>query len=70
MLENHASELIMPISEYDCSRSLLALDMWLKESSEILLSDHLNIQSGDIISLLGKVRDFINKTEHILNAQV
>jgi len=48
MLENNASELIKPISEYDCSRSLLALQDWITESSEISLSDNLNTQSGDI----------------------
>jgi helicase len=48
MLENNASELIEPISEYDCSRSLLALQDWITESSEISLSDNLNIQSGDM----------------------
>ncbi len=48
LLENHPSELIEPISEYDCSRSLLALHSWLNESSEIYLSDNLNIESGDM----------------------
>ena len=48
MLENNASELIKPISEYDCSRSLLALQDWITESSEISLSDNLNTQSGDM----------------------
>jgi helicase len=48
LLENYASELIEPISEYDCSRSLLALEAWITESSEISLSDNLNIQSGDM----------------------
>jgi helicase len=48
LLENHSSELIEPVSEYDCSRSLLALHSWLNESSEIHLSDNLNIESGDM----------------------
>jgi helicase len=48
MLENNASQLIEPISEYDCSRSLLALQDWITESTEISLSDNLNIQSGDM----------------------
>ena len=48
MLENNSSELIQPISEYDCSRSLMALQSWITESSEISLSDNLKIESGDI----------------------
>ena len=48
MIENNASQLIEPISEYDCSRSLLALQDWISESTEISLSDNLNIQSGDM----------------------
>ncbi|HET6517335.1 MAG TPA: DEAD/DEAH box helicase [Nitrosopumilaceae archaeon] len=48
LIENHASELIEPISEYDCSRSLIALQAWITESSEISLSDNLKIESGDM----------------------
>ena len=48
MIENHSSELIDPISEYDCSRSLLALQMWITESSELSLSDTLGIEAGDM----------------------
>ena len=48
MLENYSSELIKPISEYDCSRSLMALQSWITESSEISLSDNLKIESGDM----------------------
>ncbi|MEJ2259540.1 MAG: helicase-related protein, partial [Nitrosopumilaceae archaeon] len=48
MIENHSSELLEPISEYDCSRSLLALQSWITESSEGSLSDSLGIESGDM----------------------
>ncbi len=48
MIENHKSELLEPISEYDCSRSLLALQSWITESSELSLSDSLGIESGDM----------------------
>ena len=48
LLENHSSELIGPISEYDCNRSLLAIHAWISESSEILLSDTLNVEAGDM----------------------
>ena len=48
LIENKSSELIESISEYDCSRSLLALHSWISESSEIHLSDNLGIESGDM----------------------
>lgn len=48
LIENKSSELIESISEYDCSRSLLALYSWISESSEIHLSDNLGIESGDM----------------------
>jgi len=48
LIENRSSELIEPISEYDCSRSLLALQSWITESSESSLSDNLGIESGDM----------------------
>lgn len=48
MIENSASELLEPISEYDCNRSLLALNAWLSEFSEVWLSDNLGIESGDM----------------------
>ncbi len=48
LLENCASELIESISEYDCSRSLLAMYSWINESSEIFLSDNLGMESGDM----------------------
>jgi len=48
MIENNSSELLEPISEYDCSRSLLALQSWITESSELTLSDNFGIESGDM----------------------
>ncbi len=48
LLENHADQLIENISEYDCNRSLLAMNSWINESSEIFLSDNLGIESGDM----------------------
>ena len=48
LIENNTSELIEPISEYDVSRSLLALHSWIGESSELSLSDNLKIESGDM----------------------
>jgi len=48
MIENHKSELLEPISEYDCSRSLIALQSWITESSETSISDSLGVESGDM----------------------
>ncbi|WP_316504216.1 DEAD/DEAH box helicase [Nitrosopumilus sp.] len=48
LIENNSSELLEPISEYDCSRSLLALQAWVTETSELSLSDSLAIESGDM----------------------
>ncbi|MBT8243289.1 MAG: DEAD/DEAH box helicase [Nitrosopumilus sp.] len=48
MIENNKSQLLEPISEYDCSRSLLALQSWITESTELSLSDSLGIESGDM----------------------
>ena len=48
LIENNSSELLESISEYDCSRSLLALQAWITESSELSLSDNLGIESGDM----------------------
>lgn len=48
MIENYADQLIEPISEYDCNRSLLAIHAWINESSEIFLSDNFGIESGDM----------------------
>lgn len=48
MIENNSSQLLEPISEYDCSRSLLALHYWISEYTELSLSDSLGIESGDM----------------------
>ena len=48
LIENNSSELLEPISEYDCSRSLLALHAWITEISELFMSDRLAIESGDM----------------------
>jgi len=48
LIENNSSELLEQISEYDCSRSLLALHAWITESSELSLSDNFGIESGDM----------------------
>jgi len=48
LIENYADQLIEPISEYDCNRSLLAMHAWINESREIFLSDNFGIESGDM----------------------
>jgi helicase len=52
LLENHADQLIENISEYDCNRSLLAMNTWINESTEIFLSDNLGIESGDMYRMV------------------
>ena len=48
MIENYHMELITRISEYQCSRSLLALQSWITEASELSIADTLGIESGDM----------------------
>lgn len=48
MIENSNKELITRISEYQCSRSLLALQSWITEASELSIADTLGIESGDM----------------------
>lgn len=47
LLSECADELLAPVSEYDCSRSLLALHAWISEATELSMSDSLGIESGD-----------------------
>ena len=48
IIENNRQTLIRMIEEEDCSRSLLALDLWTNEGTEINLSEELGIESGDM----------------------
>lgn len=48
VIGDSSSELLKPISEYDCNRSLLALHMWISETTEIGLSEILGVESGDM----------------------
>ena len=48
LIENNSSTLIEPISEIDCSRTLLAMNSWINEGTEISLSEQLNVESGDM----------------------
>ena len=48
VLENNEQTKIKHIDVQDCTRSLLAMELWINEGTEIDLSDQLNIESGDI----------------------
>ena len=48
VLENNIQTKIKHIDVQDCTRSLLAMELWINEGTEIDLSDQLNIESGDI----------------------
>ena len=48
VLENNTQTKIKHIDVQDCTRSLLAMELWINEGTEIDLSDQLNIESGDI----------------------
>ncbi|HYA81888.1 MAG TPA: DEAD/DEAH box helicase [Candidatus Bathyarchaeia archaeon] len=42
------NELLFPINEFECSRSLLALYAWIHEASDRTLSDRLAVEPGDM----------------------
>ena len=48
VIENNRQTLIRLLEEEDCSRSLLALDLWTNEGTEIHLSEQLGIEAGDM----------------------
>jgi len=48
VLENNEQTKIKHIDVQDCTRSLLAMELWINEGTEIDLSDQLNIESGDM----------------------
>ena len=47
-IEEHRSELIYPINEFECSRSLWALYKWINESTDKILSDKIGVEPGDM----------------------
>jgi helicase len=48
IIGEHCGELLFPINEFECSRSLLALYAWIHESSDRTLSDRLAVEPGDM----------------------
>jgi helicase len=48
LIQLHSDELFYPISEYDCSRSLLALKEWIDETTDRMISDKVGVEPGDM----------------------
>jgi helicase len=48
LIQCHSNELFYPITEYDCSRSLLALNEWIDESSDRMISNKVGVEPGDM----------------------
>jgi helicase len=48
IIEEHRNELLYQISEFECSRGLLALYEWIQETSDRILSDRLGVEPGDM----------------------
>lgn len=48
IIDEHRNELFYQISEFECSRSLLALHEWIHETSDRNLSDRLSVEPGDM----------------------
>jgi helicase len=48
LIQHHSDELFCPISEYDYSRSLLALNEWIDETSDRMISDKVGVEPGDM----------------------
>jgi helicase len=47
-IEENRSEFILPVNEFECSRSLWALYKWINESTDKILSDKLGVEPGDM----------------------
>ena len=57
VIKKYDSELLNKyMTAEDCSRSLLALQMWITESSELRLSDTLGIEGGDMHTMIEKTK--------------
>ena len=48
IFQEHSSELFYQISEYECSRSLIAVYKWINETSDRVLNDRFGIEPGDM----------------------
>jgi helicase len=47
-IEENRNEFILPVNEFECSRSLWALYKWINESTDKMLSDKLGVEPGDM----------------------
>jgi helicase len=47
-IEENRNEFILPVNEFECSRSLWALYKWINESTDKILSDKLGVEPGDM----------------------
>jgi helicase len=52
LIQRRGSELLYPISEYDCSRSFWALCWWIEETTEKVLSDKIGVEPGDMYRIV------------------
>lgn len=48
LIQDRGSELLYPISEYDCTRSFWALCEWIEEAGDKTLSDRMGVEPGDM----------------------
>jgi helicase len=48
IFQEHSNELFYQISEYECSRSLIAVYKWINETSDRVLNDRFGIEPGDM----------------------
>jgi helicase len=48
LIQHRSNELFYPTSEYDYSRSLLALNEWIDETSDRMISDKVGVEPGDM----------------------
>jgi helicase len=48
LIQDRGSELLYPISEYDCTRSFWALCEWMEETGDKILGDKMGVEPGDM----------------------
>ncbi|HJS68913.1 MAG TPA: DEAD/DEAH box helicase [Nitrososphaera sp.] len=48
LIQDRGSEMLYPISEYDCTRSLWALCEWMEETGDKVLGEHMGVEPGDM----------------------
>jgi helicase len=48
LIQDRGSEMLYPISEYDCTRSLWALCEWMEETGDKVLGEQMGVEPGDM----------------------